>query len=560
MRQYHISLFFLLFASGLSAACASDSELISRAKLIDDSRQLLTLLETVHPQPYLNGGGKILFHKRFQDVVSSIPEAGMTREDFRGLLSPFMASVGDGHTMIYPDMSTDFSAIPLLFYVVEDDLYVSAVLEDIHQDLLGARLIAVEGVAFDEIVDRARKYYGADNLYGTLAQLANFELFLAKKPIVKDLLPEWEDDSFISVSFAMPDGSENSVQLPSYARETLSFVRPPNGIELPPLDGREFVWAFLDEEHKVAYLRVRAMVENRETYEKRATYSDISDDVRDYYESLYGKKATGATDEVVASIPSLTDTYSDLVRQMKNARTKTLILDLRTNVGGWAYPADMLVYYIYGRSKLIELHRKTNIAIRKLSPYYFASEPDVTLAQLNDQRNIAGSALMLNKLDYDFSDIENIKDNRLRADYAKNIVESDLALSRTFYEEYSSGAHSGFYEPENVVVLVDVATYSAGLMFAQYMKLMGATTIGTTPSQNIIQLGETVSYKLENSKLGGDISHSLLIHDADLNYEDNADHLMKPDFELTYDKLKSYDFARNAAVLYALELFGPEPR
>ena len=42
---------------------------ISRSFLIDDVRQLASLLEVTHPDPYYRGGGKIAFHRRMQEVI-----------------------------------------------------------------------------------------------------------------------------------------------------------------------------------------------------------------------------------------------------------------------------------------------------------------------------------------------------------------------------------------------------------------------------------------------------------------------------------------------------------
>ncbi len=166
---------FTIFLITPKTTYAQDKELIGQQELVEDVRQLLSLLENVHPQPYFKGGGKMAFHQRFQKLLNAIPEKGMTREDFRGLLSPFIASVGDGHTHVYPDSPFEFSGIPILFYVVEKDLYVSAVEDEKYRNLLGSRLHSIEGVEFEEIVSRTQEYYSADNIYGTLAVLGNFE-------------------------------------------------------------------------------------------------------------------------------------------------------------------------------------------------------------------------------------------------------------------------------------------------------------------------------------------------------------------------------------------------
>lgn len=183
---------FTLFLIAPINSFTQDNELIGRQELINDAQQMLSLLENVHPQPYFAGGGKIAFHQRFQNLLKAIPKNGMTREDFRGLLSPFLALVGDGHTHVYPDSPFDFSGLPLLFYVVEKDLYVAGVIDKEHRNLFGARLLSVEGVPFSEIVRRTQQYYSADNIYGTLAVLGNFEHLLTKRAVLEDIVHEWK--------------------------------------------------------------------------------------------------------------------------------------------------------------------------------------------------------------------------------------------------------------------------------------------------------------------------------------------------------------------------------
>ncbi len=551
LRDFWIIVICLLslFSSSIKA------ELISREKLVEDSRQLLNLVETVHPQPYFSGGGKILFHKRYQNILANISDKGMSRNDFRGLLSPFLAAVGDGHTYVYPDGPSDFSGIPLIFYVVEDNLYISGVLDEKYKPLLGAKLKSVEGINLKELIQRTRNYYGSDNIYGTLSLLGNFEHFLTRKEVLEDIVPEWIEKSQINVSLIMPDGSEQHINFPVFPRSNPKFFRPQPGIKLPTLNGLEFGWGFVNNQKDIAYLKIKRMIKNRETYEKRSTYSDISDEAHSFYQDIYNKAYSSEPSEILNNLPSLTETYIDLVKQMKNAKTSSLIIDLRTNTGGWALASDMLIYFLYGKEKLIELHRSTNIAVRKLSEHYFKSEPEMTLdginkiAKTNNQRNFD-----LMKNDYDFSDIENLEGNLLSREYAKKIVVEDLKLTPTFYSEFKAGNYSNYYLPKTVLVLTNAATFSSGFTFAKSLELSGAYILGVNSSQNIIQMGETFSFKLSNSGLTGSISRTQLTHDSQLNYTDLDSRVFKPDITMTYDKLKQYKFSKEAEISYAIDL------
>ena len=46
---------------------------ISRNFLVDDIRQLAAILEVTHPDPYFHGGGKVVFNRRMQDLIRTIP-------------------------------------------------------------------------------------------------------------------------------------------------------------------------------------------------------------------------------------------------------------------------------------------------------------------------------------------------------------------------------------------------------------------------------------------------------------------------------------------------------
>jgi len=528
---------------------------LSQQELIEDTRQMLSLIESVHPQPYLKSGGKIAFHRRYQNILIAIPDAGLSREDFRGLLSPLPAAVGNGHTYVYADGPFDFAGIPLLFHVVQQELYVAAVLEENHRQYLGARLRAVEGVGIDELVRRTQAYYGADNVYGTLVQLANFELFLAKKAVLEDLVPEWQGKSSINILLQFPDGESRLVSLQTRPRRNPDFLRPQTRLVLPPLDGLEFGWGFLDDRKEVAYLRVLRMTRNRETYEKRASYSDVTEEVFEFHQSIYGNEENPPFDEALSALPSLTESYAALFRQMKNAESTSLVIDLRTNIGGWALSADILIYFLYGKEALIDVHRRANIATRKLSLEYFNDDPDQTLEKLNNLAIGGGFRdYALIESDFDFSDPNMLADGRLPHSYAKKLVEDDLVLSPTFFTEYQAGTYSACYSPKSIIVVTDSATFSAGFMFAQYLELSGATVVGNVPSQNIGQMGETLPFQLDHSGLGGSISQSFLLHDADLTDSNAKERILRPDHELTYEKLKEYGFSRSSAVEYALEI------
>ncbi|MHC4756139.1 MAG: hypothetical protein ACYTBP_13465 [Planctomycetota bacterium] len=147
---------------------------ISRQFLVDDVRQMASILEITHPDPYFHGGGKITFHRRMQNLIQTIPEDGLTKTEFYRHMCPFIAAVGDGHTALWEPYhlnSESPGGIPLYFQIVEDFFYVAGVIDSAHQHLIGSKLVSVGNVPIDELLKRQALIKGCDNEYQLMRNL-----------------------------------------------------------------------------------------------------------------------------------------------------------------------------------------------------------------------------------------------------------------------------------------------------------------------------------------------------------------------------------------------------
>src|SRR5437870_3440697 len=73
---------------------------LTAAECRADIAQLVRLLTESHPDPYQRGGGMLAFHRRVNDVLRAVPDAGLTAGELLRLLRPPVAAIGDGHTRI----------------------------------------------------------------------------------------------------------------------------------------------------------------------------------------------------------------------------------------------------------------------------------------------------------------------------------------------------------------------------------------------------------------------------------------------------------------------------
>jgi hypothetical protein len=122
-----ILLAFFILWSGVVAQ-NQEMKILTCVQLIEDTRELASYIESIHPEPYGDHGGKIAFHRRFQKILQAIPPEGMTVADFYELLLPFVAAVQDGHTYISLPFSREKSRfrLPLGWEIIEDRLFRNA--------------------------------------------------------------------------------------------------------------------------------------------------------------------------------------------------------------------------------------------------------------------------------------------------------------------------------------------------------------------------------------------------------------------------------------------------
>jgi hypothetical protein len=522
--------------SGTTATPTTRPGYFSRDELIEDARQLADILESTHPDPYIRGGGKIAFHRRLRQLLNAIPEEGMTRDEFVRLLRPFIAAVGDGHTVIRYDYLLNDSfprGVPLRFDIVEQSLYVSGVPDEENIDLLGALLVSVEGVPMVELCERQERLEGTENLYHALQLLARHSLWY--KQYMQDLLPEWEDTSRVDVELQLPSGEIEEMSFTT--SKAMNFLyKPESQVSLPTTDQSGFLYEFVDAEQKIAYLRVDHMLYYREAYE------------------IWAWAGSRPTTEIQRSaIPSATEIFRELVVEMKEAGTETLIVDLRDNDGGHSLMADILLYFLYEKEDFMAVETYTPAAgggeIRRYSRLYFESCTNKSIEDFNE-----GRAVPLIEGDYNFDDDFTDDEEKVRQLFQESetpaFLERWLNRSPTFYTEFESAAYAGYYRPERILVLVNPRTFSSGFTMAKYLYLAGATLVGTPSSQASNCFGEIIEWRLEHTSINGFVSSSYFNtfpNDPELG------RVLPVRYPLTYETLASYDFDPNAEYLYALE-------
>jgi len=559
-RRYVFALLVFSVSTPLAALNATPAQvdqetgpLLTRQQALADIRTLSEVLESAHPDPYLAGGGKVAYHRRLQQLIRGIPESGMSTIELHARLQPFIANLGDGHTSLPFDTSTrnraDPGGIPLYFEVVDQRLWVAAVTSGDQLDLIGTTLEAVEAVPFAELVQRESLQRGHDNVHHAISSLAGFgALYFAES--LRRLVPEWEDSEQIIVRLRRPSGILEDHLLRPGHDVAYPLLRPKSRVDFPKVEG-SFAYHFLDEARDVAFLRIDNMTTYREMFEySRAVGSSGWESwARRVVERLHGETAPSDLGELIAAIPSATETFSSLFGAMQETGSKTLIVDLSQNYGGNDLMVQIFLYFLVGFDETVALAEQT-AAIRKLSPLLAtSSRSGLDLAEIEYSDSVP-----LALEDYDFSaDFHFMPEATLDRAVRERFLRM-FAQMPSFYALFRTRHQEAAYRPERIVVLCSNATQSSGFDLMTNLYRLGALIVGVPSSQAGNGFGDIRRFELTHSKLAGYVSTKYFFAFPE---QPATGFTLEPHHTLTYPKLASYDFDNNAILLLALEVLDP---
>lgn len=499
---------------------------LALADMRADLDELVHVLADSHPDPYSAGGGKIAFHRRADAIRRALPDTGLSAGAFLRRLRPLVASVGDGHTSIGgPRAGGDARRLWLGWGVVEDLLHVREVYRSQDRPLLGARLRALGGVRFGDLVERMRQLTGSDNEFDNLRRLA---VALRDPGLLADLLDRDGLPETVPVAVQGPEAPAVEVEMPLAPQPPGAGLQPATVLAPPATDAAGLGWGFLGD---VAVLRIDSMGHHREAFESwRATgyTGPLGDRLAAVARAaLGGSEPPADLDARIALVPSATELLRSLVAAMRERRTQTLLVDLRANPGGNSLLGIMLIHFLYG----IEATRTLDAGCE--IPRYSA------LYRENHEGSAAADG-------YDFSQEVAWRAGRLDR---REELQAYIATSPTFAAEIATGTWAAARSPR-VIVLTSAFTYSSAYQTALFLRRLGAKLVGVPSGQAGNVYGDTLGYRLSRSGLHGDISYKRILWFPDGGA---AARVLRPDREVTYADLVAMGFDPNASLRLALE-------
>jgi hypothetical protein len=518
------------------AISAQTTDHISGPDARADIRQIGDLLERVHPDPYTGFGGRVAFQRTLQDVLEQVPEEGLTVAALRRVIAGFLGELGDGHTGIEQVSSTPSDGVPLFlpvrFSTSADGVYISDAAPAVGE-WLGAKVEAAEGIAVDVLARRTHVIFPYENASGSRRRLAPS---LASLHRARVLMPDLGDALHLTV---VPAGETTVRDVTLYYRLTAEDRRagpwlrdsvPPVAKVAGPFGHRMLA------EGRVGYLRLHAMW-SREAFEnmRAAGRTDLDRWLTHAHNRFLDSAAVTSQEAAIAGFPSLIEAVDTLLSEMRAAGTHDLIVDLRSNGGGFSVIGEPLLYQLFGDAYL-----------RSPDPVYFATRVSEELLAI-DGRTLA--------------DLSASKGRDIRlGDFVFDPPGASSRPGRTREQFLSDQAEHGFSRIDllrrppavdlRVVVVCDAATFSAAFDLTYQLHRMGAVMVGIPPSQSPRAFTDATPYELSHSGLKGSMSRSAVVYPG-IPVEAGAVVMDEP---MTWHRLQTFAFHPDAPLLAALEI------
>ena len=535
---------FSLLLFGLSSAVLGADEDVPKHLTHDqafkDTKTFLSLLESTHPDPYTNLGGKVEFKRKAEKLVRDLPADGLSVPEFTERLGEFLAPLRDGHTRVRGNRSRWQDSSPRLavqFGITSDALVITS--SDL-QELKGTRgdkLVAVNGHTIPELMNRMLSELSAENEYGTYYGLT---LALRSFRMLSNLIPDLDRSQ--GVRYTLEDANGNKVERTirwdgNHPENPEKWSEAPvqwAGISHPD---HPYYYSFLDD-NRTAYFRVASMVP-RESYEIMKGYhvGNLPEMLHDYYKA-HKKEMPTDLESAIQGVPSLTEPATQMVEEMKRHNTHNLIIDLRGNGGGSTPVIVPFFYDIYGDAYFGRKDDAEFVQVK--SPLYLQQyHSTIEEERKKDPQFEVG--------DYEFtSGNEPGTAEQKREKKFAEWNERGLAWSKPLEALHGKP----LYRPDKVIVLCDPGTFSAAFQAMFLLHQMGATVVGVPSAQSPNAFMEGTEYVLPESGIKGLISNGMQLfmpHDPKAN-------VYHPDFETTYSVFSKYGSDTDASLRYALDL------
>lgn len=508
----------------------------NRDSLVADFSYLVNTLEVTHPDPYSGFGGKVFFRKQAFDLTKDLQSKDYSLTEFTDKVSSFLANIQDGHTVLYQSKTSEPNKAGIFILstkAIPDGLIVNLVPSELNA-FLGSRVVGVNGMPIDSLLQITSTMKGCENKYGQYAELGKL---LSHSDFIRKVFPNAKET--ITIHVEMPDGTPKELPIPSIPKDK---VQDYPKAQLPTWDAVStdsyMTYQFMDSQKEIMLFKL-ANVMARENFETTINnnWPGAYDQMKGFYTWTLKKEMPADTAKALQGIPSYSETFHQMLTEMKKQKSHSLIIDLRGNGGGWTPITLPSLYQLFG-DKYLETDMDTHFH-RLISPLYL-QKTNQTLEEFNEMNH---SDFKIG--DYDFYDIQ--KDTTTLETKRENFINNCMSDTKPDLKKQKG---KPVYSPEHIYVITNEWTFSAAFHYAFYLWRMGATIVGVPSSQAPNTFMEQTPFQLPYTHLKGSISNSIQIF---LPGKDPRAKTFWPDMMPSYEDYKRFQFDRHSEIRYLLE-------
>ncbi len=536
MRKKSLTLAMMLITLMMTSAAQAQ---IPTDSIVADFNEFVRLMEETHPDPYTNYGGRVFFRKAVMDTRKSLIDDKVTdANELAKRINAFLVPLHDGHTWMQTADNSDMmskKAAPIRFQAINDGIIVEAIMSD-HKELIGSRLIAIENIPVKEICDGLAQHYPSENEIGRLSNICQDRGFMVD---LGKVIPNMPQDS-LSYQLLTPEGKQINLNLPLVGLmeiRGMSFSRPERSTLFP---GKNLAYSFVDDKKDVMYFRSQSIMDRDALKFMYDNGWDYEWRLQNIYRYMVGGDMPANPIDAIEKIPSFSGEFEKMLQEMKNNKSKNLIIDLRGNDGGFTPITLATLYQLWGDQYLKDQSNWGIVGAQLVSPLLL-KKYNATLEDFN-----AESHTDFQLGDYAFED-EEIVQGEITEEVRNGFIANCMSSVK---DKLTAQKGKPVYTPEHIYVLTDPGTFSAAFHYTFFLSKMGAKVVGVTCSQAPNTYMEVTPFELPRTKLNGSFSNALQLF---LPIDDPRAKDFYPDLMPTYEDFKRYNFDDNAIPMYLLD-------
>lgn len=198
--------------------------------------------------------------RRYEALREQVPQ--LSDEQIFVGMNGMLAVLDQGHTSVWAssDSRVVYRGLPFQLWAFPEGIFIVSAPEQ-HQDLVGSRLVGIEGVSAEEALRRVNQNQSVD---GDNEYLFHGIQLLREAPYLAGLGIARSADS-IEVTVQQPGRPQQTITVETTSWRAPERLRPPQGIETPLyLRDLRFHWHQALPEHDALYVQLNALQDERD--------------------------------------------------------------------------------------------------------------------------------------------------------------------------------------------------------------------------------------------------------------------------------------------------------